>query len=303
MIQEQEFLTCKIDQVFKTVVIDEKDYSILEAILSNILGGNPKVISLPRTVIKKDTSNEKSKDRDLVVELNGTFINLEVVTGHGKEVRSQLFTYHVSMWKQNIIKSEKYDTKTIFLQIILQYGLSPKKPLIKSYKMQHIDKDTREIEEWIPNFETLQINMERLKEIWYSNSTSDINKYKYLIMLDMKEEDLEKLGKEDKIVEEYKEKVCALNNNPNFINTITKEREKVLMHNTALELAYEDGESSGFSKGISAGILEGISEGEKKKQLEIAKKMLSKNKTLEEIMELTELTKEEIEHLKNTKDF
>jgi len=53
MIQEQEFLTCKIDQVFKTVVIDEKDYSILEAILSNILGGNPKVISLPRTVIKK----------------------------------------------------------------------------------------------------------------------------------------------------------------------------------------------------------------------------------------------------------
>lgn len=92
--------------------------------------------------------------------------------------------------------------------------------------MQHIDKDTKEIEEWIPNFETLQINMERLKEIWYSNSTSDINKYKYLIMLDMKEENLEKLGKGDKIVEEYKEKVCALNNNPNFTIQLPKNAKK-----------------------------------------------------------------------------
>ena len=94
MIAEKEFLTCEFGQMFKTVIIDDKDYTFLEAILSNILGGKPKVVSLPRTVVKKDTKSEKAKDRDLVVELDGTYINLEVVTGHGREIRSQLFTYH-----------------------------------------------------------------------------------------------------------------------------------------------------------------------------------------------------------------
>jgi len=74
------------------------------------------------------------------------------------------------------------------------------------------------------------------------------------------------------------------------------------MHNTALELAYEDGESSGFSKGFSAGILEGISEGEKKKQVEIAKEMLQKEMFISLISDITKLSQEEIEQLKNTKE-
>lgn len=279
------FLTSKIDQVFKTVVIDEKDYSILEAILSNILGGKPKVISLPRTVVKNDTTNEKAKDRDLVVELNGTYINLEVVTGHGREVRSQLFTYHVSMWKQNIVKSERYDTKTIFLQIVLQYGLSPNGPLMKSYKMQHINSLTNQQEEWISNFEALQINMERLKKLWYDGIKEDINKYKYLMMLDMNAKELESLGKDDTIVKEYKTKICALNNNPDFVNTISKEREKILMHNTALEIAYEDGEEHGG----------------RKKQLEIAKNLLQDGIPLETVSKNTGLSIEKLQTLNEEK--
>ena len=38
--------------------------------------------------------------------------------------------------------------------------------------------------------------------------------------------------------------------------------------------------------------------GEKKKQIEIAKRMLEKGKDTEEIIELTELTREEIESLR-----
>ena len=44
---------------------------------------------------------------------------------------------------------------------------------------------------------------------------------------------------------------------------------------------------------------EGIAEGEKKKQLAIAKKMLAKKIPINEIIEITELTKEEIEKLLN----
>lgn len=64
MIEEkEEFLTCKYDAIFKTVVIDQNNPKILEAILSNILGGKPKIISWPRTFIPKTNANEKSKEK------------------------------------------------------------------------------------------------------------------------------------------------------------------------------------------------------------------------------------------------
>ena len=43
---------------------------------------------------------------------------------------------------------------------------------------------------------------------------------------------------------------------------------------------------------------EGIEEGEKKKAIEIAKKLLKENMPIDKIMKITELTKEEIENIK-----
>ena len=43
----------------------------------------------------------------------------------------------------------------------------------------------------------------------------------------------------------------------------------------------------------------GITKGEKKNSIEIAKKLLKLNMPLEQIIEITELTKEEIEKIKN----
>ena len=50
-------------------------------------------------------------------------------------------------------------------------------------------------------------------------------------------------------------------------------------------------------EGKEEGIKEGEVKGKKKKALEIARKMILKNIPIEEIMEITELTKEEIEKL------
>lgn len=195
------------------------------------------------------------------------------------------------MWKQNIIKSEKYDTKTLFLQIVLQYNLGENKPLIRTFKMQSVDENTGKPEVWIDNFVTIQINMAGMKKLWYDNDREAIEKYPYLMMLDMNKDELEcllKLRSDDKIVEEYKNKVCDLNDSPNFINTIGKERERELVHNTALELAKEEG------------IERGIEQGEYKKQIEMAKTMLELNKlSIEDISKITELSIEELEELRN----
>ena len=67
--------------------------------------------------------------------------------------------------------------------------------------------------------------MDKYKEIIYNGDEEQLEENKYLIMLDMDKEELKKL-KKDKVVEEYMEKIERLNQNPMFINWITKEKDE-----------------------------------------------------------------------------
>ena len=69
-------------------------------------------------------------------------------------------------------------------------------------------------------------------------------------------------------------------------------RQKYIMDQKAVEEA-------GYDKGLAAGIQQGIERGIKQNQIEIAKKLLKKGTKLEEIIELTDLTKEEIYSIKD----
>ena len=83
--------------------------------------------------------------------------------------------------------------------------------------------------------------------------------------------------KENKYLEQAKKELEHLSGVPNF---------KRLLESRA-----------GFLRDVDAKIYVSREEGEKKKQTEIAKKMKLKNKPIEEIIEFTGLSKEEIEQL------
>ena len=79
------------------------------------------------------------------------------------------------------------------------------------------------------------------------------------------------------------------------------EDEEFLMYYDLEEKHKHEKQSSyelGIERGIEQGIEQGITKGSKQKEIEIAKKMLEKNKEISEIIEFTGLTKEEIESLK-----
>ena len=67
---------------------------------------------------------------------------------------------------------------------------------------------------------------------------------------------------------------------------------------SAKEIGHEDGYREGHKIGHKDGRIDGRKEGRKESQKEIARKLLSKGIKIEEIQEITELTKEEIEKLK-----
>ena len=111
-------------------------------------------------------------------------------------------------------------------------------------------------------------------------------------MLDMEIKDIKKLPK-DKVVKEYMEKIEKLNNDPMFINWITKEKDEQMIKNTQLYNATQEGINIGISQGMKQGINQGMKQG----KIEIAKSMIQENMNLELIRKITGLSKEEIEKL------
>ncbi len=80
-----------------------------------------------------------------------------------------------------------------------------------------------------------------------------------------------------------------------------KERERyeaILKAEFNQKISSQKFEERGEARGKIIGREEGKKEGEKQKQIEIAKKMLNKNKPIEEIAEFTGLTEEEVNKLK-----
>ena len=67
-------------------------------------------------------------------------------------------------------------------------------------------------------------------------------------------------------------------------------RQKYIMDQKAIE-------DAGYDKGYDSGYDSGTLDGEKKKSIEIAKKMKSKKMDIDDIIEITGLKKEEIEKL------
>jgi predicted transposase/invertase (TIGR01784 family) len=77
------------------------------------------------------------------------------------------------------------------------------------------------------------------------------------------------------------------------------EQKALYAENTRIGVATQKGIEIGRADGIEIGKADGIMEGERKKQIEIAKKLLEIGLEIEDIEKATGLTKEEIEKLKN----
>ena len=66
-----------------------------------------------------------------------------------------------------------------------------------------------------------------------------------------------------------------------------------------IEGAKEEGIEQGLEQGTKKGLKEGEKEGIRKKQVDVAKKLLKMDMSIDKIAEITELSKEEIEKILN----
>ena len=290
MIETKPFYTCKYDKAFKEIMMKEENFEILKKVLESILEVTIEKIELQPLHIPTGNIHLKGKEVDLLVVTNQGKIEVEVNTYYNDYVRVRNFSYITNIYNNQVTVGDKYNEDTNVIQINLNYGI-PDTKYRRIYKVRD-----EEGKEYIKNFYIYEINMEKLKKIWYDKNELEIEKNKYLLMLDMEIKDIKKLPK-DKVVKEYMEKIEKLNNDPMFINWITKEKDEQMIKNTQLYNATQEGINIGINQGISQGIKQGINQGMKQEKIEIAKNLLEQKVDISIIMSATGLTKEEIEKL------
>ena len=78
MIEEKKFYTAKNDIVFKTIFIDNKDHTLMNALLSEILDTDVKVIKYLKNELDIKDVGEREKRVDALIDANGKRIHLEL---------------------------------------------------------------------------------------------------------------------------------------------------------------------------------------------------------------------------------
>ena len=244
------FYAFNIDKMFKAIfgADDEKSKKLLKELLSECLDIKiDKIIGFIPVELSARNKNERSKRLDLIVEVKGKKINIELNSSFNDVTRIRNLNYYFAFCSQHIIKSESYDIDSEFIHISLNYRALKKDPLIAQYTL-YDEKNKKELDE---RFKYYEINVEKFAKFWYDKDMKNVRKKPLLTMIGIKEEDeLDKYSKEMDLssIKESVDKLKTLNSDKKFVYDISPEEEETLEKNTLQKIAHKEGIEKGIKK-------------------------------------------------------
>ena len=141
----------------------------------------------------------------------------------------------------------------------------------------------------------------------------EIEKNKYLIMLNLDKEDLKTLSKNDKVVSSYMDKLNNINEDPRFQSFMSAEEDNRKIMNSIkseyYDRGHEEGREAGLAEGKEAGLAEGrevglaegrevgLVEGKKMVTITFVKNMYEDGVSVEDISKYTGLDIKEIKEI------
>ena len=280
----KKFYSCRYDRTFKEVFLKEENEDLLVALLELTL--SLKVYEIQRLNVEtlQGNINTRKKYCDLLLKTSEGYIGIEINSESKDYLHTRNLAFLCNVYSRYTLKGDSYSEDTLIIQLNLTYGMNKKDNKIwRIYTLNDGEKN------FVRNFKIVEWNMDKVLNYWYAKDEVNIQKFKYLIMLDLNEEDLAKLASDGK-VRKFMNEVKKVNENPDFFNYMTKEEDEEKCHNTEIKEA------------INTGIDIGKNEGKKERNIEIAKNLLKKKIPMKDIMEITELTEEEIIKLKTYKE-
>ena len=283
----ETFYTCRNDRAFKEVFLNPNNSDLLKALLEFILKIKIDKLEIKKTELLSGNVNIKDKRVDAIVHTGNKKIEIEINSQNKDYLHTRSTAYICNIYQSNASVGDTYNEDTDIIQVNLTWGLGRNNDEMKIYKIMN-----EKGELYVKNFIIYEINMDYYDKIWYSKNEEEIKKNQYMIMLDLDKKELKNMPK-DKIVDKYIANVTIVNDDPEFQKYMSEEEDKKKIQNSLLSEAKEEGISQGYTSGIN----DGISKGENKKSIEIAKNMLKKNMSIEDISDITGLSIEEINKL------
>ena len=280
IIKYKRFYTCRFDRPFKEVFLNPKNRDLLKALLELVLEIKIDRIEIRSTELLSGNIGVKDKRVDALVYAGDKKIEIEINSENRDYVRPRNMAYLCNIYQSHTLRGKEYNEDTDIIQINFTYGLGEKKEAKREYKVR--DKEGKE---YVKNFKIYEINMDYYKKIWYDKNEDEIEKNKYIVMLDLDKEELEKMPK-DKIVDKYITNVTIVNDDPEFQEYMSKEEDERKIKNSLLTEVREEGINLGIEKGINS------------RNTEIAKNLILMNMKVEDISKATGLKIEEINALK-----
>ena len=286
----KKFYTCKYDKPFKEIMLNEKNKDILKKLLETILKQEIKYINIKNVELSVKGMDVKRKSVDVYLESLNKKIEIEVNTSLESYIHPRNMSYISNIYSSHTLRNASYDEKTDIIQINLNYNQKNKR-IYNEYMMRDLYGDV-----YVKNLKIIELNMEKYKEMWYHGSEKEKEENKFLIMLDLNEEELKKI-KGDKVVSKYMKEINKLNNDSEFVEYMSAEEDARKIYNSRMYDAREKGFKQGYDEGIEQGIEQGIEKGIEKNKIEIAKNLLDNNVDINVISLSTGLSQEEIKKL------
>lgn len=290
MVKKQELLSPKYDAVFHAL-FRKGNENITKALIQDITQREYKIIDMDKNSIMYNGNVEsKNEVLDLKVELdNGEICNLEIQLANKKNFKERMLDYWARLYSGQLEKEKDYTIlkRTILIAIV---NFNIKEFIKEEYHTKWQIREERNRELILTNdFEIHIIEIEKAIKSLKENKQDKIAQW--MSFFDNPNSmEVKVMSKENEDINEALEQLRRLSSNKQLREII--EREERIERDQIAELQYAKEE------GIEQGIEQGIERGEKKKQIEIAKRMLEKGKDIEEIMEITELTQKEIMGIK-----
>lgn len=260
---DKQWYSGRYDRAFKEVMLKEENRDLLIMLIEHIL--NIKIEHLEVLNVEKYLGNTHIKGQrlDLNLKTNKGRINVEVNSNDNTYTHKKNFSYLADTYSHSVLVGKEYDN-TLYIQINLSYGLNSNIKPINIYKVMNENQEC-----YVDNFLIYNLNMEYYMKLWYNKNIKQVKKDFILVMLGLERNYLKELAKDYKVVSRYMNELDKVNEEPEFREYMSREKEEQLLRNSLIRDAR----------------LEGIEE----ERNIIVEKLLSKGMTQEEVSELLDI--------------
>ena len=283
------YQTLMHDLLFKETFADPHNRRQLEFFLEQILGYETGYLHNKLDVsyespIKKNKLKDKSIRGDIIIKFEDVVVNMEAFTNfNGSSIDKSIY-YIMRIHASKLKVGEDYHElgKTIQINFVENAHLGLGDELVYDF---HLACDA------IPEVKLLEnsfcvkiVQIDKARELGYTNNILD-KWLKFIAANGSSERD--SVAKGDVLLMELNEWIKKY---------VADDETQEELNKWDIEIAT----NKGIEQGIELGKKEGLEQGKAERNIEIAKKLLAKN-SIEEIMELTELSEQEIMQLKEDK--